>query len=360
MLLVKSLLQRASKKQLAAIAAALLLFTGIGQESFAQVGGQPGAYLRSPVGASAFAMGGAQAASPDYLSAWINPAMMPTIRRSELTIGGGLRSLDRSEAYSSFEFKVSPRLAMGFAGLYRGDGNINNLVNANEEALSSGSYTTMTLKAAFGYILTKTMTLGLSLGYYYQRLPTIPDGTSLIYSTATAIGGMDFALRWKPSKVWSHALLIQNIDVFKMLSGKGMGIQMAYDAASTTLFSQSISDTFLPVITVGSRFETKLNNRPFAIVGDVNGYVINGSASKLNKMNVRLNTGCEWKEWETFLLRAGIGDMLLSGDMFSPRFTLGFGADLSRVHKGLKVNYGLATDRVWAGVDQQADFSFTF
>jgi len=29
---------------------------------------------------------------------------------------------------------------------------------------------------------------------------------------------------------------------------------------------------------------------------------------------------------------------------FTPRLTLGFGADLSMVHKGLTVNYGLATD----------------
>jgi hypothetical protein len=92
--------------------------------------------------------------------------------------------------------------------------------------------------------------------------------------------------------------------------------------------------------------------------------------TKLDTVEVRLNTGCEWKEWDSFTLRAGIGDMQLSGkvftnsksfaDEFSPRFTLGFGADLSKIHKGLIVNYALATDRVWAGVDQKADFSFTF
>jgi len=362
MLLVKSLLQRAINNKLGSIAAAALLCAGIWQQSAAQIGGQPGAYLRSPVGAAAFAMGGAQAASPEYLSAWVNPAMMTTIRQSELTVGGGLRSLGRSEGYSSFDFKVSPRVAMGFAGLYRGDGNIDNLYNENEEVVSSGSYTTMTLKAAFGYILSKKIAVGLAMGYYYQRVPTgYGAGTSLTYSTATAIGAVDLALRIKPSTAWSLALLMQNIDIFKVLSGKGVGIDMTFDGGTSDYFITTITDRIAPVVTLGSRYDTKLDNRPFAIVGDVNGYIMDGSGTKLDTIEVRLNTGCEWKEWDAFTLRAGIGDILLSARTLQvPRFTLGFGADLSKLHKGVTVNYGLATDRVWAGVDQQADFSFTF
>jgi hypothetical protein len=228
----------------------------------------------------------------------------------------------------------------------------------------------MSLKAAFGYIVSRTMTTGIAIDYFYQRLPTSDDGTMINYSTASSIGGVDLALRWTPTKKWAYTILVQNLDLLKMLSGKGPGIELQYDIGSATSLSSTLTDRFVPVITAGTRYATKLDDRPFALLCDVQGYLVDGNFTKLNTMEIRLNIGGEWKEWKTFILRAGIGDMLLNGTLFSnwksfteeftPRLTLGFGADLSMVHKGLMVNYGLATDGIGAGVDQQADFSFIF
>jgi hypothetical protein len=40
--------------------------------------------------------------------------------------------------------------------------------------------------------------------------------------------------------------------------------------------------------------------------------------------------------------------------------TAGFSYDCSKVKKGMWLNYGVATDKVWAGIDQQLDLTLAF
>ena len=141
MLLGKSSWQNSAVRRVAFV---LFLSAGAAYQCRADIGGLPGAFLRFPVGARALAMGGAQTASPGDLCTWWDPAMLSTKRNTQIALGGGLMSLGRAEGYSSIEFKISPRVGMGFMPLYRGDPSLDNLYNENEEPLSSGSYSTPT------------------------------------------------------------------------------------------------------------------------------------------------------------------------------------------------------------------------
>jgi hypothetical protein len=364
MLLGKSSWQNSAVRRVAFV---LFLSAGAAYQCRADIGGLPGAFLRFPVGARALAMGGAQTASPGDLCTWWDPAMLSTKRNTQVALGGGLMSLGRAEGYSSIEFKISPRVGMGFMPLYRGDPSLDNLYNENEELLSSGSYSTLTVKVALSYLATRKLSLGLAIGYYYEQLPTsYNNNNTLNYSSATAVGGFDFALRYLPLANWSCAVVVRNIDLLKILSGNKPGIDLNWEVGSSDNINASIIERIVPTVTAASSVDMKLDGRPFIWACDIDAYAIDGDFNKLDHMEIRLNNGFEWKRWDVFAIRAGLGDVLLNRTVFSssngldPRVTLGFGVDLSRVHKGLVLNYAIATDRVWAGVDQKTDLTFRF
>jgi hypothetical protein len=337
--------------------------------AWSYIGGLPGVYMRSPAGAAQFAMGGAGIATADQLCAGTNPAMLARVKKTQLDLCGGLRSLGRTEGCVSLENKISPRVGMGLFGLYRGDPSLDNLYNENEDPIPSGSSTSLTCKVGLGYLFTRKLSAGLALGYYYQRLPTSYSDTALQYSTASAIGGFDFALRMQVTQQWVCAVIFQNIDILKVLSGKSASIELNWEVGGES-FNYAITDKIPPVAIFASQLTGKLRDRPLLWACDLCAYAVDGDFTKLARMEVRLNSGLEWRRWDGFFLRAGIGDFLLNQDILSdskdfwssasPRISLGFGADLSKVRKGLWVNYGAATDRVWAGVDQRVDFSYSF
>lgn len=346
------------------------LCLGSALNGWTQIGGLPGAYLRAPAGAAAFAMGGAQSASPEQLCTWWNPAMLAYARNTQLDIGGSLRSLGRTEGYLSLQYKITPRVGMGLFTLYRGDPSIDKLYDENEEPMESGSFTSFTGKIGLSCLVTRKTSVGVNIAFYYERLPTSNIHSSLQYSSATAIGGFDFALRSAPLKNWSCAVILQNIDILKVLSGKSATVDMNWEIGSAENLNASVTDRITPIAVLGSRLDMRLADRPFAWTCDVHAYAVDGDFAKLDRMEIRLNNGFQWKRWDAFFIRAGLGDMLLNrnifsntsdfADEFSPRVSLGFGADLSKVQKGLRINYGIATDRLGAGVDQQIDFSYYF
>jgi hypothetical protein len=341
----------------------LALVSGGAFDGWSYIGGLPGAYLRSPAGAAPFAMGGAGSASADHFCTWLNPAMLARLTSTQLTIGGGLLSLGRTEGFSSLEFKITPRVGMGLMALYRGDPSLDNLYNENEDKLESGSFTTITSKIGLSYLFSKKLSAGLALTYYYERLPTSYNETSLNYSTASAIGGFDLAMRYSIRENWVCAFILQNIDVLKILSGQSASVELSWELTGET-------DKIPPSAVFASELKGKLCGFPLLWACDVFAYPVDGDFKKLSRMEIRLNNGIEWRRWSGFCLRAGIGDFFLNQDIVSnssdfwenssPRITIGFGADLQKINKRLKVNYGLATDRVWAGLDQRVDFSYSF
>jgi hypothetical protein len=350
--------------------------------SWAQAGGEAGAYLRAPVDALAAAMGGSQTASPSYCSTWWNPAELSLIDKSVLSVGTGLYSQGRTEAFASLEFKLPPRVGVGLCVLYRGDPFINDLYNASEEKLDNGAYTTFTVKAGLSYLISRRLSAGLSIGYFYQELPTSYTNTTLNYSDATAVGGFSLAVRYRLTDSLTLALAVRDVDLLQMLSGAPAGIsfdwqvspssEQGVSTADASGFGSpnSLSDLVLPVFVIASAYHGLLAGYPLLWTCDVDGYIVDGSFTKLSEMQAQLFTGFEWRRWKTFCLRAGIGSITVDRDIlsdwqsysqnFALKITAGFGLDLSYLRKGLVLNYALTTDEVWAGVDQKLDVVYGF
>jgi hypothetical protein len=320
------------------------------------VGGSSGAYLRPPMGAAATAMGGACTAAPDYYAPWWNPAVLANLRSSRIAAGTGLRPLGQVDAYGSLEFRVPPRVGVGVFALYRGVPSLGTLYDPDEKPLPASSYTTLTFKTAVSYYMTRRLSLGASLNVLYQSLPVPLFGSDgrllgIHYVSATSIGSFDFAGTYRISDVLAIGAVLKNL-------GAKMEWQMG-DWASMVV------DRPLPSITLGSRLKGLLAQRPLVWTVDCIGYVFNGQNEAV------LCTGAEWRRWNNFYVRAGIGDVAITGDIvrdgeqysreFGMRFTAGFSYNLSRpLHKNVWINYSTATNRIWAGIDQQLDVTTSF
>jgi hypothetical protein len=311
------------------------------------------------MGAAAAAMGGACTAAPDYYAPWWNPAVLANLRSSRAAAGTGLRWLGSMDGYGSFEFRVPPRVGMGILALYRGTPSLGTLYDLDERPLPAASYTTLTIKTAVSYYLTRRVSIGACVNVLYQSLP-LPDygaGGGIHYASATGIGGFDFAAVYRVSDVWTLGGVVKNL-------GASMPWQMG-DLAPLVV------DRPLPSIALGSRFTASLAGKPLVWNFDCIGYAFGEAQEPGGHTEAFLSTGAEWRQWENFYVRAGIGDVPLNSAMFSDgelygrefgmRFTAGFSYDLSkRVRKGMWVNYAVATDKIWAGLDQQLDVTLSF
>jgi hypothetical protein len=327
----------------------------------ALVGGESGAFLRTPVGAAASAMGGAGTAAPAYLSAWWNPAVLSTFTGRRAALGMGIRSQGRTEGFASFAFRIPPRVGMGMSLVYRGDPFLTNLRDRDENRISRGAYTTLTFKTALSYVVSRRLAVGGTLGIFYQSMPTgVTADFTPRNSAAAGIGGFDLGVHYRVRDDWMLAVTARN-----------MGVSMDWEVhAADDGLSTTITDRPLPSFAVGSRLERRLRGRPFVWTCDAVGYIFDGSWRRLPRAEVCVSNGWEWRCWETFRLRAGIGDVCLNSNLlddrkeytadFSPRIAAGFGADLVRVREGLALNYAVSTDRVWAGIDQVLDITYAF
>ena len=55
--------------------------------------------------------------------------------------------------------------------LYRGDPNLGNLYDANENLYPTSSYTTLTFMGSVSYIVTRKLSLGATFNVFYQGMP---------------------------------------------------------------------------------------------------------------------------------------------------------------------------------------------
>lgn len=322
------------------------------------LGGLSGAYLRGAAGATALSLGGAYSASPEYLTPWWNPAIGATEKKRNLSAGAGIRSLGRMDAFASFDFRIPPRVGMGLMILYRGDPFLNNLYDETENKLEKGGFTSFTGKIALSYLVTRNLSAGLNIGILYQKLPTDYDGDKLQYSSSSGIGSFDFALAYRLSDKWMFSAVIRDL-----------GASLNWEINSGD-YNPIIEDKPLPSFTAASRYEGSLASKPLVWTMDLKAYIVDGQWKKLSHPEAQVCGGWEWRRWDSFYLRAGIGDLALNGQIinntkeyftdFPFRLTTGFSLDLSRCYKGLKLNYGMSTDKVWAGIDQQMDLTLSF
>jgi hypothetical protein len=335
----------------------LLVFPGSTHAS--TVGGESGAYLRYPVGAAAFAMGGALSAAPASLAPWWNPAVLSRYKERIGTLGGGIRPMGQSDGYASFEFRVPPRMGMGLFLLYRGDPFLDNIYDENENKVDRAAFTSFTGKIALSYYISRKLSAGANLSIRYEKLPSDFSGTGVMYTSATSIGSFDFALSYLYSNSLTLALLLKDV-----------GSRMDWNFTSMYDYSVPQEDRALPSFILGSSYRTTLANRPFIWNFDLRTFFFTGDWKKLDRPQASLATGWEWHYWKEFTVRAGVGDLLVNGTItdgsgfyrknFSFRLTGGLGVDLARLKPGLRLNYGFSTDKVWAGLDQQIDIAYSF
>ena len=135
-------------------------------------------------------------------------------------------------------------------------------------------------------------------------------------------------------------------------------------------YNNLVQDRPLPSIAIGSKYKAELMKKPLIWAVDLKGYFFDGNWKKLYRPEGIVNLGWEWQYWERFFIRAGISEFLLNGDLLNDRkayfanspvsITMGFSLDLSRYREGLKLNYAIATDKLWAGVGQQVDITMSF
>ncbi|MBD3343584.1 MAG: hypothetical protein GF401_00820 [Chitinivibrionales bacterium] len=322
------------------------------------LGGLAGAYLRPPVGATAAAMGGAQTAAPSYLSPWWNPALLSTTGERKVSLGTGYRSLGRLEGCSSLELRIR-RLGLGIMLLYRGDPYISGLVDQDEYEIDPVSYTTVTSKMGFSYLLTRRLSVGAALGIFYQSLPAY-DNYPLDKTNewSFVIGGIDLAAHYKLHDNLSLGLVLKNLNVTEDWQFE------------TGTLSSTNTRSVPPTVNIGSQYTTNVLGKPFIWNCDVVAYLIDGNISSLDHKTAVLSNGVEWRMWESLYLRAGIGDLAFDSDIFddrdtyeqgfSLRATAGFSADLSGVREGLRLNYGLSNSKILSGANQQVDITYSF
>ncbi len=330
------------------------------------LGGFSGAFLRGPVGANAAARGGALTANPAYACSWWNPAAIVTNRNKSLSAGGGYRSLGRTEGLAAFEFPIPPRVGMGLSVLYRGDPFLKDLYTGGpyanpEKEAEDGAYTSISFKIGLSYLVSRTVSAGLNISAYYQKMPTGfagDDFTELEYSSASALGGFDLATRFKASNNLIFGLVFKNL-----LAG--------FDWVATGEdFGVPLTDILPPTLVAGSEYHARLLDKPFIWTADLSIYALESLSEAADHVQATLNNGFEWQYWDSFHIRAGVRDILLNRDMvahpnrywngFSLAVTAGMRFDLSRIADGLHGNYALATDKIWAGVEQQLDLVYTF
>ena len=326
----------------------------------AGTGGEAGAYLLLPVGAEATALGGACTAAPDDYASWWNPAMSATLQQERLAAGTAVRSLGRMDAYGSWDFHVPPRVGVGLFMLYRGDPNLGNLYDANENLLPSTSYTTLTFMGSVSYYATRRLSLGACFNVFYQSLPYLDEFGNLSYNSATSTGSFDFAAQYRliPGK-WTIAAVFKNI-----------GTRMNWSLGDS-LGGFVETDQYQPNLVLGSSLRTSLANRLLIWNFDCRMSIYGDSTQSSDQGDATLSTGAEWRGWDNFYVRAGIGEVTINSDLFnnrvlyanefSPRYSIGFAYNLTNyLHKNTWFNYAASTDRIWEGLDQQFDVAISF
>lgn len=358
MLLVRSLLP--GTRGVAMLRAVLWLTVGASLVE-AGVGGAGGAFLRGPAGAGAFALGGAQTASPTYLCSWWNPAALSR-KATKLSMGVGYRPLGRPEGAFSWEFPVPPRVGMGFGLVYRGavfrEGD---LVDDQENPLDGGAFTSVTLKTGFSYLAAKRLSAGMSMTVFWQRMPYDHEDGKLRYSSPPVVIGLDLAARYVPGNRAAFGLVVRNLLA-----------HFAWQFDYKESWNTSVNDTLPVEIALGSEVTSKLLGCPFIWSCDITGRLFNGHFRPLDKMYAVVNNGFEWQRWETLALRMGLRDIVIERDMvshsesyrhnFSWALSAGVSIDLRGALGGrdARFNYGLSTDKAGRFLDQQFDVVMGF
>jgi uncharacterized membrane protein YcfT len=103
---------------------------------------------------------------------------------------------------------------------------------------------------------------------------------------------------------------------------------------------------------------------------ELTGWLFDGDWEALDHPQGAWSNGVEWRFWETFWFRLGVGEIPLEGsfvnapgeywDAFTLRVTGGFAWELRKLREGLFVHYAIGSDKAGSLFDQALDITLTF
>ena len=344
---------------------AVALITLSASAAYCGIGGQGGAVFRGPAGAAAFSLGGAQTADPSALRLWWNPAALSYVKSRTASLGGGYRSMGRTEGNASIELKLPPRMGVGMAFVYRGDPFLDELRDRNEELLPQASFSAIAVNAGFSYQISRKVAAGLAVEYLHEKMPAAStvEGT-ISYANSSPALGINLGMAAMLSERWRIGLTLKH-----MLAKVEMSV------TDNTGWLPSLEDTLLMPLTLGQTLRFTCIGHPLIWSTDIGIAALRSDFSRATHADAVVNNGFEWQPYEKFRIRLGVREIHLNRDLFRdsqtwgasfrPSITGGFGFDPVRPAgpKGgrtLSINYGIGTDRVMHGVDQQLDLTVLF
>lgn len=145
----------------------------------AQIGGEPGAFSRMGFGARGMAMGNALAAvTSGELSAYYNPALLPSATGRTASAGFGILSLDRRLNVVSFSAPLPPRAGVSIGLINAG---VTDIDGRDSDGEPTGPLRTSENQVflGFGFLVSPQVQIGVALKLYYYQLYTDVSSTTV-------------------------------------------------------------------------------------------------------------------------------------------------------------------------------------
>ncbi len=326
-------------------------------------GGYAGVVQRMPLSAMAIGRGGASTARPDFAMAYWNPARAGSVERLNLSLGGAVLPLGRSEGFIAGESRLGKtRLSLSGLFSYHGIRDLGTQYFDDGSSISDESFTTLSARAGLGFAIHKTFSLGMSLGWLYGSMPVDYRNGSVIQGKSSALGGVSVLGSWNFHNGLYASAGVKDILVTEIWN----------ESATTEGYALTLSDTTLSPLVAAVSYNHDILGMNFRVDSDLNMWLFNSYFSGLDHPFTTMNSGVTWGLNEMFAFRVGLRNLLFTSTMFSdpdlykiessPRLSGGVGLTIPHSKKlnALTMNYALSSSGSGAGIDHYFDFLFAF
>ncbi len=349
----KSLLQKIS----------IALFLVLLPASVVAAGGYAGVVQQMPLSAVAIGRGGASTANPDFGMAFWNAARAGAHDRFSLSLGGAVLPLGRGEGFVAGEGRFRrTRLGLSGALYYRGISDLGTQYFDDKTAISGEDFISITSKFGLGFAVSKTFSLGLSLGWLYGSMPVDYRDEAVVRAKRSSIGAVSLLGSWELENGTILAAGVKDL----------LSSEVWNETGNSGGYSLTLSDTSASPFVGAVSHEWIVSGQTIRIDSDLNLWVINSYFGALDHPFSTWNNGVTWGLNNTLDFRIGVRNFLLTNSMFndaelyklesSPRFSGGLGLDFGNRLKfaDMSVNYALSGTGSGAGIDHYFDFLFEF